>query len=172
MIFAPQSFEIGIVRQFPFSSALQRMSVVVRRLGEKHMDAYLKGAPEIVASLCKQHTGLTLNLHPEARGGDMSPRLRFTKQLTVAKVFLLRFLKERNRLTWLCLSPQSHRVSQRLWRATPGRASGLLPWHTDSWSPNSPGTKSRASAGTSPFADNTVHSTCSYWRGSSSNMTL
>ncbi|XP_035488962.2 polyamine-transporting ATPase 13A3 isoform X1 [Scophthalmus maximus] len=49
-------FEIGIVRQFPFSSVLQRMSVVVRRLGEKHMNAYLKGAPEIVASLCKQHT--------------------------------------------------------------------------------------------------------------------
>ncbi|KAM6989740.1 LOW QUALITY PROTEIN: polyamine-transporting ATPase 13A3-like [Tautogolabrus adspersus] len=48
--------EIGIVRQFPFSSALQRMSVVVRRLGEKHMDAYLKGAPEVVAILCKQHT--------------------------------------------------------------------------------------------------------------------
>uniref|UniRef100_A0A4W6FJD6 ATPase 13A3 n=1 Tax=Lates calcarifer TaxID=8187 RepID=A0A4W6FJD6_LATCA len=47
---------IGIVRQFPFSSALQRMSVVVRRLGERHMDAYLKGAPEIVANLCKQHT--------------------------------------------------------------------------------------------------------------------
>uniref|UniRef100_A0A8C4GG71 P-type ATPase A domain-containing protein n=1 Tax=Dicentrarchus labrax TaxID=13489 RepID=A0A8C4GG71_DICLA len=47
---------IGIVRQFPFSSALQRMSVVVRKLGEKHMDAYLKGAPEVVASLCKQHT--------------------------------------------------------------------------------------------------------------------
>uniref|UniRef100_A0A4W6FL94 Polyamine-transporting ATPase 13A3 n=1 Tax=Lates calcarifer TaxID=8187 RepID=A0A4W6FL94_LATCA len=50
------SCEIGIVRQFPFSSALQRMSVVVRRLGERHMDAYLKGAPEIVANLCKQHT--------------------------------------------------------------------------------------------------------------------
>ncbi|XP_041804878.1 probable cation-transporting ATPase 13A3 [Chelmon rostratus] len=54
--FAPQCCEIGIVRQFPFSSALQRMSVVVRRLGEKHMDAYLKGAPEVVARLCKQHT--------------------------------------------------------------------------------------------------------------------
>uniref|UniRef100_A0A8D3A4K6 Polyamine-transporting ATPase 13A3 n=1 Tax=Scophthalmus maximus TaxID=52904 RepID=A0A8D3A4K6_SCOMX len=52
----PLPFEIGIVRQFPFSSVLQRMSVVVRRLGEKHMNAYLKGAPEIVASLCKQHT--------------------------------------------------------------------------------------------------------------------
>uniref|UniRef100_I3JWX3 Polyamine-transporting ATPase 13A3 n=1 Tax=Oreochromis niloticus TaxID=8128 RepID=I3JWX3_ORENI len=48
--------EIGIVRQFPFSSALQRMSVVVRRLGVKHMDAFLKGAPEVVASLCRQHT--------------------------------------------------------------------------------------------------------------------
>ncbi|XP_041848724.1 probable cation-transporting ATPase 13A3 isoform X2 [Melanotaenia boesemani] len=49
-------YEIGIVRQFPFCSALQRMSVVVRRLGEKHMDAFLKGAPEVVASLCKPHT--------------------------------------------------------------------------------------------------------------------
>ncbi|KAK5624237.1 hypothetical protein CRENBAI_000055 [Crenichthys baileyi] len=50
------SCEIGIVRQFPFSSALQRMSVVVRRLGEKHMEAFLKGAPEVVASLCKPHS--------------------------------------------------------------------------------------------------------------------
>lgn len=51
------SYEIGIVRQFPFSSALQRMSVVARLLGEKRMDAYLKGAPEVVASLCKKETG-------------------------------------------------------------------------------------------------------------------
>uniref|UniRef100_A0A674CM36 ATPase 13A3 n=1 Tax=Salmo trutta TaxID=8032 RepID=A0A674CM36_SALTR len=50
------SYEIGIVRQFPFSSALQRMSVVVRKLGEKRMDAYLKGAPEVVASLCTEDT--------------------------------------------------------------------------------------------------------------------
>lgn len=48
------------MHQFPFSSALQRMSVVVRKLGEKHMDAYLKGAPEVVASLCKQNTGVAL----------------------------------------------------------------------------------------------------------------
>ncbi|KAL4630733.1 putative cation-transporting ATPase 13A3 [Arapaima gigas] len=53
----PQSsYEIGIVRQFPFSSALQRMTVVARLLGEKRMDAYLKGAPEVVASLCKKET--------------------------------------------------------------------------------------------------------------------
>ncbi|KAM4728657.1 polyamine-transporting ATPase 13A3-like isoform 2-T2 [Anableps anableps] len=50
------SCEIGIVRQFPFSSVLQRMSVVVRRLGDKHMEAFLKGAPEVVAGLCKPHS--------------------------------------------------------------------------------------------------------------------
>ncbi|XP_060797743.1 polyamine-transporting ATPase 13A3 isoform X2 [Neoarius graeffei] len=50
------SYEIGIVRQFPFSSTLQRMSVVARLLGGKRMDAYLKGAPEVVTSLCKKET--------------------------------------------------------------------------------------------------------------------
>ncbi|MEE6501484.1 hypothetical protein FKM82_004204 [Ascaphus truei] len=52
----PTTYEIGIVRQFPFSSALQRMGVVARVLGEKRMDAYVKGAPEVIASLCKQET--------------------------------------------------------------------------------------------------------------------
>lgn len=51
------AYEIGIVRQFPFSSALQRMSVVARLLGEKRMDAYMKGAPEVVTSLCRRETG-------------------------------------------------------------------------------------------------------------------
>ncbi|XP_062439242.1 polyamine-transporting ATPase 13A3 isoform X2 [Rhea pennata] len=50
------SYEIGIVRQFPFSSVLQRMCVITRVLGEKRMDAYMKGAPEVIASLCKQET--------------------------------------------------------------------------------------------------------------------
>ncbi|KAM4888816.1 polyamine-transporting ATPase 13A3 isoform 3-T7 [Thomomys bottae] len=52
----PAVYEIGIVRQFPFSSALQRMSVVARVLGDKKMDAYMKGAPEVIASLCKPET--------------------------------------------------------------------------------------------------------------------
>ncbi|XP_041503105.1 probable cation-transporting ATPase 13A3 isoform X2 [Microtus oregoni] len=52
----PAVYEIGIVRQFPFSSALQRMSVVARILGDKKMDAYMKGAPEVIASLCKPET--------------------------------------------------------------------------------------------------------------------
>uniref|UniRef100_A0A8B9FHS4 ATPase 13A3 n=1 Tax=Amazona collaria TaxID=241587 RepID=A0A8B9FHS4_9PSIT len=42
--------------QFPFSSVLQRMCVIARVLGEKRMDAYMKGAPEVIASLCKQET--------------------------------------------------------------------------------------------------------------------
>ncbi|XP_062987775.1 polyamine-transporting ATPase 13A3 [Elgaria multicarinata webbii] len=50
------SYEIGIVRQFPFSSDLQRMCVVARALGQKRMDAYAKGAPEVVAGLCKPET--------------------------------------------------------------------------------------------------------------------
>ncbi|XP_074162204.1 polyamine-transporting ATPase 13A2 isoform X1 [Sminthopsis crassicaudata] len=43
---------IGILRRFPFSSSLQRMSVVVVRQGEAQAEAYMKGAPEMVASLC------------------------------------------------------------------------------------------------------------------------
>ncbi|KAM6442414.1 polyamine-transporting ATPase 13A3 isoform 2-T7 [Liasis olivaceus] len=50
------SYEIGIVRQFPFSSVLQRMCVVARILGEKKMDAFVKGAPEVVAGLCRPAT--------------------------------------------------------------------------------------------------------------------
>nr|XP_020442430.1 probable cation-transporting ATPase 13A3 isoform X2 [Monopterus albus] len=50
---ANQNSEITQNTELP---ELSRMSVVVRRLGGKYMEAYLKGAPEIVASLCKQHT--------------------------------------------------------------------------------------------------------------------
>ncbi|XP_071515717.1 polyamine-transporting ATPase 13A3-like isoform X7 [Panulirus ornatus] len=46
-------YEIGIVRQFPFSSSTQRMSVMVRKLGQQHMDLYAKGAPEVIQSLCQ-----------------------------------------------------------------------------------------------------------------------
>ncbi|XP_074653844.1 polyamine-transporting ATPase 13A3-like isoform X2 [Tubulanus polymorphus] len=49
-------YEIGIVRQFTFTSALQRMSVITRTLGQGHMDLYAKGAPEKIASLCLKQT--------------------------------------------------------------------------------------------------------------------
>ena len=56
-------FEVGVVRQFTFSSALQRMSVITRNLGRDHMDVYCKGAPEKIASLCIPQSGLLLSLH-------------------------------------------------------------------------------------------------------------
>lgn len=47
---------LGIVQRFPFSSALQRMSVVsVTHRGRSAL-AFVKGAPEMVASLCKAET--------------------------------------------------------------------------------------------------------------------
>ena len=48
-----------MVRQFTFSSSAQCMSVMVRVLGAQHMDVYVKGAPEKLASLCQPHTGIT-----------------------------------------------------------------------------------------------------------------
>lgn len=45
-------YEVGIIRQFPFSSSLQRMSVVCRTLGDRCMELYAKGAPEVVHGLC------------------------------------------------------------------------------------------------------------------------
>ncbi|XP_008206786.1 cation-transporting ATPase 13A2 isoform X2 [Nasonia vitripennis] len=45
--------EIGIVRQFPFTSSLQRMSVITRTLGADHYDLYCKGSPEMILSLSR-----------------------------------------------------------------------------------------------------------------------
>ena len=50
---ADQGLEIGIVRQFPFTSSLQRMSVITRTLGANHYDLYCKGSPEMILSLSK-----------------------------------------------------------------------------------------------------------------------
>lgn len=49
-------YEVGIVRRFPFSSSLQRMSVVCRTLGRRYMDLYVKGAPETIQPLCDPAT--------------------------------------------------------------------------------------------------------------------
>lgn len=47
---------ITILHQFPFSSALQRMSVIAQEIGgEKQV--FTKGAPEMVAVLCRAETG-------------------------------------------------------------------------------------------------------------------
>lgn len=48
--------DIGILRQFPFSSSLQRMSVVTRQFTGNQYVVYAKGAPEKIASLCDPKT--------------------------------------------------------------------------------------------------------------------
>ncbi|XP_041270341.1 probable cation-transporting ATPase 13A4 [Onychostruthus taczanowskii] len=46
---------ITILHQFPFSSALQRMSVIAQEIGGDPQ-AFIKGAPETVAMLCRSET--------------------------------------------------------------------------------------------------------------------
>ncbi|XP_037065701.1 probable cation-transporting ATPase 13A4 isoform X3 [Peromyscus leucopus] len=46
---------LAILRQFPFSSALQRMTVIVQELRGDRL-AFMKGAPERVASFCQPDT--------------------------------------------------------------------------------------------------------------------
>lgn len=46
---------ITFLHQFPFSSALQRMSVIAQEIGgEQHI--FTKGAPEMAAMLCRAET--------------------------------------------------------------------------------------------------------------------
>uniref|UniRef100_A0A8C7B6R1 ATPase cation transporting 13A2 n=1 Tax=Neovison vison TaxID=452646 RepID=A0A8C7B6R1_NEOVI len=47
---------VSILSRFPFSSALQRMNVVVAWRGAAQLEAYVKGSPELVAGLCKPET--------------------------------------------------------------------------------------------------------------------
>ncbi|KAF6344043.1 ATPase cation transporting 13A2 [Rhinolophus ferrumequinum] len=47
---------VSILGRFPFSSALQRMNVVVAWLGAAQPETYVKGSPELVAGLCNPET--------------------------------------------------------------------------------------------------------------------
>ncbi|EDV45271.1 probable cation-transporting ATPase 13A3 isoform X1 [Drosophila erecta] len=49
---AQKNFDHGIVREFPFTSALQRMSVVTRCLSDQVFNVYCKGSPEMLEKLC------------------------------------------------------------------------------------------------------------------------
>ncbi|XP_023338500.1 probable cation-transporting ATPase 13A3 isoform X3 [Eurytemora carolleeae] len=44
--------ELGIIRQFPFSSSLARMSVIVRELSSSNFIIFTKGAPEKLEDIC------------------------------------------------------------------------------------------------------------------------
>ncbi|XP_059084646.1 polyamine-transporting ATPase 13A3-like isoform X1 [Tigriopus californicus] len=54
--------DIGIIRQFPFSSNRQCMSVIVRRLPANPFTVFCKGSPEKIASICVPET-IPKNFH-------------------------------------------------------------------------------------------------------------
>ncbi|XP_040205463.1 probable cation-transporting ATPase 13A4 isoform X1 [Rana temporaria] len=45
---------IAIIHQFPFSSSLQRMSVITQDIGQDKHVVYMKGAPEMVIQFCRE----------------------------------------------------------------------------------------------------------------------
>ncbi|KAG9493959.1 hypothetical protein GDO78_001694, partial [Eleutherodactylus coqui] len=47
---------IAIVHQFPFSSSLQRMSVITQEVGQDKRAVFMKGAPEMVIKFCKEES--------------------------------------------------------------------------------------------------------------------
>ncbi|EEC05618.1 cation transport ATPase, putative, partial [Ixodes scapularis] len=47
---------IGIVRQFPFESQLQRASVVITPAGSNRFQVYAKGAPETIIRMCAEES--------------------------------------------------------------------------------------------------------------------
>merc|ERR1719206_1569293 len=53
---APSNLEIALLKQYPFDSAVQRMTVVAKEKGAQYYSVFVKGAPEKVASLCKMNT--------------------------------------------------------------------------------------------------------------------
>ncbi|ETE60920.1 putative cation-transporting ATPase 13A4, partial [Ophiophagus hannah] len=63
---------LAILRQFPFSSALQRMTVLAQELpGDGQV--FMKGAPEMVASFCQPETGLHFPGLPSDCAGTQTP---------------------------------------------------------------------------------------------------
>ncbi|XP_075058372.1 putative cation-transporting ATPase 13A4 isoform X2 [Mixophyes fleayi] len=47
---------VKVLFQYPFSSAMQRMSVITEVIGGDELLVYMKGAPEMVASFCRPET--------------------------------------------------------------------------------------------------------------------
>ncbi|GAA6043571.1 hypothetical protein JCM8097_005258 [Rhodosporidiobolus ruineniae] len=48
--------ELGVLRTFDFVSSLRRMSVLVKKLKSNSVEAYVKGAPEVMIDICDKST--------------------------------------------------------------------------------------------------------------------
>lgn len=56
-------YMIGIIKQHPFSSEAQCMSVIVRIMGHNNMNVFAKGAPEKIQSMCRPDS-IPSNFYP------------------------------------------------------------------------------------------------------------
>ncbi|KAH8272489.1 hypothetical protein KR044_009474, partial [Drosophila immigrans] len=84
-------FDHGIVREFPFTSNLQRMAVVTRCLSAQGFNVYCKGSPEMLQQLCLPQSipdDYTQQLSMFAKRGfriialgfkALSPKINYTK---------------------------------------------------------------------------------------------
>ena len=48
--------ELGVIRTFDFVSSLRRMSVLVKKLKSQTIEAYVKGAPEVMIDICSKES--------------------------------------------------------------------------------------------------------------------
>ncbi len=48
--------QIALIKRFEFSSKLQRMSVIVKKLNEQIFRLHVKGSPEKIYELCRKET--------------------------------------------------------------------------------------------------------------------
>ncbi|XP_032597910.1 polyamine-transporting ATPase 13A2 isoform X2 [Drosophila grimshawi] len=86
-----KNFDHGIVREFPFTSNLQRMSVITRCLNASGFNVYCKGSPEMLQQLCLPQSlpnDYSQQLSSFAKKGfriialaykSLNPRLNYTK---------------------------------------------------------------------------------------------
>jgi magnesium-transporting ATPase (P-type) len=50
--------DVGILKRFQFASALQRMTVIVKNHTTDAVEAYMKGSPEKLKTLCLANTSI------------------------------------------------------------------------------------------------------------------
>ncbi|XP_022217450.2 probable cation-transporting ATPase 13A3 isoform X1 [Drosophila obscura] len=86
-----KSFDHGIVREFPFTSSLQRMSVITRCLSAQGFNVYCKGSPEMLQQLCRPQSlpdNYSQQLSTFAKKGyriialafkSLAPKINYTK---------------------------------------------------------------------------------------------
>ncbi|KAH8309906.1 hypothetical protein KR059_003558, partial [Drosophila kikkawai] len=92
-----RTFDHGIVREFPFTSSLQRMSVLTRCLSSQVFNVYCKGSPEMLQKLCTLQSlpdDYTHQLSTFAKKGyriiaiafkALSPKMNYTKVQRLAR---------------------------------------------------------------------------------------